>query len=147
MGKKTKRRYRMCVDYKATLNKHIQSDAYPLPIVEEIFSRIGNAKIFAKVDLKSAYCQIDLDSQSRGLSVINTAKALYTLNRLQMGLKNASAIFQRCKETILKGISGVIINQDDVLICGAESDNQLKKRIKAVTTRLRERNVTISAEK
>ena len=50
-------RYRMCVDYKATLNKPIQSDAYP---VEEIFSRIGNAKF----ELKSAYWQIALDSQS-----------------------------------------------------------------------------------
>jgi len=33
-------RFRMCVDYKGTLNKYIESDAYPLPTTENIFSRI-----------------------------------------------------------------------------------------------------------
>ena len=83
----------MCVDFKVTLNKNIQSDAYPLPTVEEIFSRIGNAKQFAKIDFKSTYWQINLDKKSRELSVINTSKGLYTLNRLQMRMKNASTIF------------------------------------------------------
>lgn len=36
-------RYRMCVDFKATMNINIQSDAHPLPIVEEIFACIGNS--------------------------------------------------------------------------------------------------------
>jgi len=144
--KKPNGRYRMCVDYKATLNKHIQSDAYPLPTAEEIFSQIGDAKYFAKVDLKSAYWQIALDQKAKKLSVINTHKGLFQLNRLQMGLKNASAIFQRCLESILKGLPGVIVYQDDVMIFST-TNTQLKKRIKAVLARLRERNVTINSEK
>ena len=39
--------------------------------------------------------------------------------RLQMGIKNASAVFQRCMEHILKGIPGVVVYQDDVMICAA----------------------------
>ena len=41
----------MCVDFKATINASIQSDAYPMPTVEEIFGKIGKASHFAKLDL------------------------------------------------------------------------------------------------
>ena len=54
---KKNNRYRMCVDFKSTLNGNIKSDAYPLPTIEEVFAKIGNSCIFAKVDLKSAYWQ------------------------------------------------------------------------------------------
>ena len=144
--KKANGKYRMCIDFKATLNGNIQSDAYPLPTVEEIFSRIGNACRFAKIDLKSAYSQIQLDDQASELSVINTHRGLYRVNRLQMGMKNSSAVFQKCMEQVLKGIQGVVIFQDDVMIC-AESDRQLKKRLSQVYKRLRDYSVTINPEK
>ena len=137
---------RMCVDFKATLNGNIQSDAYPLPTVEEIFGRIGNATKFAKVDLKSAYWQIALDDETKKLSVINTTKGLYTINRLQMGMKNASAIFQRCIEYIIKDLKGVIAYQDDVLVF-AESSTQLHKRLGQLKKKLTEHSVTVNEKK
>ena len=63
-----------------------------------------------------------------------------------MGMKNSSAVFQRCMEQVLKGIPGVIIYQDDVLIC-AESDRQLKKRLGQVFARLQQSSVTTNKEK
>ena len=144
--KKPNGRYRLCVDFKATLNSNIQADSYPLPTIEEIMGRMGNAKKFAKIDLKTAYWQIALDEQSKSYSVINTHKGLFVLNRLQMGMKNASAIFQRCIEQVLKGIQNVIIYQDDLMVF-AENATQLKKRVTDVKKRLREHSVTINAEK
>ena len=138
--------FRMCVDFKATLNSNILSDAYPLPTIEEIFGKIGKATKFAKLDLKSAYWQIELDEESKNLSVINTTKGLFTVNRLQMGMKNASAIFQRCIEHIIKGLTGVIAYQDDVLVV-AESSTQLHKRLGQLKKRLTEYNVTVNEKK
>ena len=63
-----------------------------------------------------------------------------------MGMKNASAIFQRCIESLLKGINGVAVYQDDVLIC-ATTESQLKKVLKRVNEQLRENDVTINVEK
>ena len=136
----------MGVDFQATLNDHIQSDAYPLPTVEEVFARISDAQRFAKIDLKSAYSQIALDDESKSLSVINTTKGLFVLNRLQMGMKNVSAIFQICMDDIMKGISGVMVYQHDVKICAA-NESQLHNRLAQVRNRLKERNVTINEEK
>ena len=139
-------RYRMCVDFKTTINNNIQSDAYPMPTVDDVFSRVGNARKFAKIDLKSAYSQIALDEKARSLSVINTHKGLYFLNRLQMGMRNASAIFQRCMEQILADIPGLIIYQDDIMLY-AESSRQLKKRLGQVNRRLKSYNVTLNYDK
>ena len=104
--KKPNGQYRMCVNFKAaTINANIQSDAYPMPTVEEIFGKIGKASHFAKLDLKSAYWQIALDEKAKELlkEIINTHKGLFSVNRLQMSMKKASAIFQRCMENILMG--------------------------------------------
>jgi len=48
---------RMCIDYKQ-LNSITKKDRYPLPLISEIQDRIGNVKIFIKIDLRWAYHQI-----------------------------------------------------------------------------------------
>ena len=145
-SKKKNGRYRMCVDFKATLNDNILMDSYPMPTAEEIFGHIGNASKFAKIDLTSAYSQIALNDEAKELSVINTHRGLYTVNRLQMGMRNSSAIFQRCMEQILKGLAGVIAYQDDIMIFG-DSRSHLKKRLDQVKKRLRDHNVTVNTNK
>jgi len=137
---------RLCADYKMHVNKRIKTDAYPTPPVEKILSKLKNAKKFAKLDLRKAYFQIELDKNARDLCVINTSKGLFYMNRLSMGLKNASAIFQRVMETILADMKGVLIYQDDVCVY-ASDEFSLKKRLEAVTTRLKEKKVTLNEQK
>ena len=48
---------RMCIDYR-WLNKKTIKNRYPLPLPEEMFDRLGGAKVFSKIDLKSGYWQI-----------------------------------------------------------------------------------------
>jgi len=93
---------RMCVDYSTHLNDNVKTDSYPTPCVERLLAKMKNAHKFAKLDLTSAYWQIELDDASRDVSVINTTKGLFYVNRLQMGLKNASAIFQKIMESNLE---------------------------------------------
>lgn len=102
-----------------------------MPNTETIFANLKNAKCFAKIDLTSAYHQIALDQDTKDLSIINTTKGLYRVERLQMGMKNASAIFQRTMEQILGDLKGVLIFQDDVLIYAANNES-LMKRLNAV---------------
>jgi len=44
----------MCINYRQ-LNSIIKKDRYSLPLISEIQNRIGNAKIFTKIDLRWAY--------------------------------------------------------------------------------------------
>ena len=63
--------------------------------------------------------------------------------RLTQGLKNNSSIFQKCIESTLKGIKGVVIFQDDVLVYGFTKE-QFDKRMHAVKSRLRGKKFTIN---
>ena len=74
-----------------------------------------------------------MDEEASKIFAINKTGGLFKVNRLQMGLKNFSAIFQHCLETILDGITGVKIYQDDILI-RAPSLSKLKSRENAVMT-------------
>ena len=137
---------RMCADFKVTLNDHIIQDSYPTPSIEEIFSNLSDAQYFAKIDLTSAYNQIELCDEAKKISVINTTKGMYQLNRLQMGMRNSSSIFQRCIEQITKGLEGLIIYQDDILIA-AKTKSELENRVKNLKSRLDEWDVTINMKK
>ena len=80
------------------------------------------------------------------ICTINTSQGLFKMCRLPQGLKNFSSIFQNCIESTLKGIKGVVIFQDDVLVYGTTKD-QYEKRMLAVKNRLREKNFTINEKK
>ena len=137
---------RMCADFKVHLNRCLESDSYPMPAIETIFSGMSNAKVFAKIDLKEAYWQIPLDQRSRELCTINTSKGLFHMTRLPKGMKNSAAIFQRVIETILKNIPGLVVYQDDILLHAPSSDS-LAKRLSTVFRRLEEKGVTINRSK
>jgi hypothetical protein len=126
---------RMCADFKVHVNGKIESESYPIPNIETVFSSVKNSKYFAKLDLSSAYWQIELDDEAKKLSVINTTNGLYTVNRLQMGMKNSAAIFQRCIEQCLAGTNGKVVYQDDVL-AHAETIASLRKRKTAIRNKL-----------
>eukprot|EP00733_Pompholyxophrys_punicea_P000677 Pompholyxophrys_punicea_v1_NODE_227_length_2683_cov_13.396650.p6 type:complete len:102 gc:universal NODE_227_length_2683_cov_13.396650:1724-1419(-) len=87
-----------------------------MPNIETRFKNMHGAKYFAKIDLKSAYWQIELDQESQEICNINTSKGLYRVTRLQMGMKNASFIFQEVMEKILQGLTGILVWHDEISI-------------------------------
>ena len=109
---------------------------YPIPDMETIFNNLHGASYFGKIDLSDAYYQIALGEEAKDICTLNTSQ----------GLKNSSSIFQNCIESTLKGIKGVVIFQDDVLVYGTIKE-QFDKRMLAVKSRLREKNFTINERK
>ena len=112
---------------------------------ETIFHNLHGASYFGKIDLSDAYYQIELDEDPK-ICTINTSQGLFKMCRLPQGLKNSSSIFQNCIGSTLKGIKGVVIFQDDVLVYGTTKD-QYAKRMLAVKSLLREKNFTINEKK
>ena len=137
---------RLCVDLKVHINGKVMDEDYPIPDMETIFHNLHGASYFAKIDLSDAYYQIELDEEAKDICTINTSQGLFKMCRLHQGLKNSSSTFQKCIESTLKGIKGVVIFQDDVLVYGTTKE-QFDKRMLAVKSRLREKNFTIDEKK
>lgn len=123
---KTDGKYRICGDFKITLNPVLNVDQYPLPKPQDLFATLAGGKEFTKLDLSQAYLQLPLDQASRKYVVINTHKGLYQYTRLPFGVSSAPAMFQKVMETILAGIPGVICYLDDILVTGTSREEHLK---------------------
>ncbi|KAH9263602.1 hypothetical protein BASA83_012985 [Batrachochytrium salamandrivorans] len=50
---------RVCIDPRQ-LNKQLQADRFPLPLIKDIFSFFANSKIFSTIDLEQAYLQLPI---------------------------------------------------------------------------------------
>ena len=109
--------FRLCGDYKVTVNQVLKSDPYPLQSANDLFATLNGAKYFSKIDLTDAFQQLKLSDRSKALLTVNTIMGLLTCNRLPYGIKTAPQILQRVMDEMLKGIEGVTCYIDDILIC------------------------------
>lgn len=105
---------RICVDGKRTLNRYIETEHYPLPVIDDILADMSDSKVFCVLDLTGAYQQLAVSKRSQELLTINTHIGLFQFTRLVFGVASAPAIFQCEMDEILKGIPNVKCYFDDV---------------------------------
>lgn len=142
---KDRTKWRIVLDMRE-VNKAITRELHPFPTMEKFVAKLSGAKIFTKLDLKSAFHHIELDESSRDLTTFMTPKGPRRFTRLLFGVNCAPEIFQKTMEGILHGCEGVIIYIDDILIF-AKSKEELQQREKTVVTKLRKHNLTINESK
>lgn len=137
---------RICADYKVTINRYLNENRHPLPRVEEIFNALRGGCSFSKLDLESAYNQIELDESSRHLAAWSTHKGVYLVNRLPFGVKPATGIFQAELEKLLQGIPGVVNFLDDIVVTGISKEAHLSN-LSCVFQRLSDAGLKLRKEK
>ena len=118
--------FRICGDYKVTVNPALQVDQYPLPKPEDPFETLAGGQKFTKLYLYQAYLQLRLEDESPKYLTINTHQGLYHFNHLPFGVASALALFQKTMDSILQGIPKVICYIDDILITGKNDKEHLE---------------------
>ena len=73
----------------------MQSRSYFLPLIQDIFDQLGEARIFLTLDLKNRNWQIPETPNDRHKTVFTCHRELFEFKRLPFGLANALAILQR----------------------------------------------------
>ena len=63
---------RICGDFSVTINPVSKLDRYPIPKVDDLFSRLSGGKYFTKLDLSNAYQQVPLEEESKKYVIVNT---------------------------------------------------------------------------
>ncbi len=89
----------MCLDYRQ-VNKHLATDIYPLPCLEELMDQAAGHQYYVTLNMREAYFQLMLDEDSRDLTTFSDGVTLYRFKRLPFGL-NCSAIFSRRMASLL----------------------------------------------
>ena len=143
-------KWRFCIDYRQ-LNKLIENRGWPLPRIQELITRVGNAKpkVFGKMDLTNGYHQMPLAKESRKYTAFRSANGLHESNRVPMGLKNAGAYFQQAMADEVVGdilYDGAELYIDDILVHGT-TDTEFLKRLEIILKRCLEKGIVLSPKK
>ncbi|CAI6371236.1 unnamed protein product [Macrosiphum euphorbiae] len=123
---------RMVIDYSQTINKFTLMDAFPLPNIDELVSKVAQHTIYSTIDLRSAYYQIPIHEDERQYTAFEAGGRLYQFRKIPFGVTNGVACFQRVIDTIIsqENLDGVYAYLDDITICGnnqTEHDLNLNK--------------------
>ena len=132
---------RLCLDGKATLNKYLSMEHYPLPKIEDIFAKISDWKLFCKIDLSGACLQVKLFESAKQICTINTSKGLINYTRMPFGIHTAPAIFQSIIDQILRNTKGLAYIDD--IIVGGKNAEECKTNLYEVMEKLNSHNVKI----
>ena len=91
----------LVIDYRV-LNKVTRKFTWPMPKVEDIFSKLNRATYFITLDLRAGYHHIPLDKPSIPKTAFNSPFGKFEYVKVPFGLAQTPAYFQELMTGILK---------------------------------------------
>ena len=105
----------LVIDYRA-LNKVTRKFTWPMPEVEDIFSKLNGATYFTTLDLHTVYHHIPLDKSYIPKTTFNSPFSRYEYVKVPFRLAQTPAYFQALMTGILKDFPFAIAYLDDIII-------------------------------
>ena len=150
-------RRRLCVDYRKVnaLQPEVKRtdkgtgclSLYPLPKIDEMFSKLGGAKNFSTIDLRSGYYHIGLTRESRAKSAFVVPMGKWQFKRTPFGLSQAPAYFQLLIDKVLMGCSGFAMGYLDEFIIFSKTEEEHLQHLEEIFIRLRRFGLKMKREK
>ena len=139
---------RLCLDARK-LNEVTVKDAYPLPHIDGLLSRLGDTFFISSIDLKDAFWQVPLELKSREKTAFTIpGRPLYQFTVMPFGLCNAAQRLCRLMDKVIPAEirERVFIYLDDLLIVSPSFEIHLEL-LKTVAFHLNRANLTINVAK
>jgi hypothetical protein len=129
---------RLCIDFRK-LNKVIVKNKYPLPMIDDLFDQLKDAKIFSKIELRSCYHQVRIKEEDINKTTFRTRYDNYEFTIVPFGLSNASTVFMCLMNGIFREYLDkiVIVFLDDIIIY-SKSEEEHEQHLRMVLQVLRE---------
>ena len=135
----------LVIDYRA-LNKVTRKFTWPMPKVEDIFSKLNGATYFTTLDLQAGCHHIPLDKPSILKTAFNSPFRKFEYVKVPFGLAQAPAYFQELMTGILKDFPFTIAYLGDITIFSRTPQEHLS-HIQMVFEKLRSANLSMKKSK
>ena len=151
LRKGDKSKLRLCVNYKSTLNDHIEDEPYMFPTCNEQLEKL-RGEMYTVLDMSGAFNQIAVDTETGELLTVATPEGYAQPTRLPFGIKTAPKIFQSNMDKLIHGMEGKspIPNTacivDDICVTGATAQEHFNN-LNELLSRLDSAGLKLNAEK
>ncbi|KAK3506293.1 hypothetical protein QTP70_001334 [Hemibagrus guttatus] len=133
---------RPCIDYRG-LNAITVQYPYPLTLVPTMLEQLRGAKVFTKLDLRSAYNLVCIRKGNEWKTTFHTTCGHYEYCVMPFGLTNAPAVFQALINKVFRDLlgKGVIAYIDDILVYSTSMEKHVRQ-VREVLTRLQRHHLS-----
>lgn len=115
-------------------------ERHPQPTIDDLINDLNRARHFSKLDLTSAYHQLELHEESRYITTYTTHKGILQYKRLNFGMNSASETFQNKIQCQWRNVS------DDIIVFGA-TQNEHDQALRRILHVAKERNLRFGFDK
>ena len=138
---------RLCVDYRQ-LNSITVKNRYTLPRSTELMDRFQGAKVFSKLDLRSAYNLIRMKEGEEWKTAFRTRYGHFEYLVMPFGLTNAPATYQALINDTLREYLDLfyVAYLDDILIYSKDKKSHTQ-HVRKVLDALRAKDLKLKLEK
>ena len=137
---------RLFIDYRR-LNAVIKSDPFPLPRIDELIDKLGQATHISTLDFERGYHQLIVHKDSVCKTALITQHGKWEYVRMPFGLKNAPSVFQRLMNSILADMARFsAANKDDIVLFSKTFEEHIV-HLEAVFSRLEEMGLVLKPMK
>lgn len=138
---------RFCVDFRK-LNDVTEKDRGPLPLIEETLDRLGQARIFTKIDVRQAFHRIRLSEESEYMTTFRTRWGSFKYKVVPFGLSNGPSTFQRYMNSVLmEFLDDFCCAYIDDIIIYSKTEEEHTRHVTAVLQRLRDAGLQADLKK
>ncbi|KAK3524658.1 hypothetical protein QTP86_000497 [Hemibagrus guttatus] len=138
---------RPCIDYRG-LNAITVRYPYPLPLVPAALEQLRGARVFTKLDLRSAYNLVHIRKGDEWKTAFHTTHGHYEYCVMPFGLTNAPAGFQALFNEVFRDLlgRGVLAYIDYILVYFTSMEEHVLQ-VREVLARLQQHHLYVKLEK
>ena len=97
---------------------------WPMPRVEDIFSKLNSAKYFPTLNLHAGYQHIPLDEDSNPETAFTSPFGKYKYLKVPFGFAQAPAYFQELRNKLLRDLPFPTAYLDDIIVYSKTTEEQ-----------------------